>query len=327
MGNIQCLPTRMGIANMPKKLSATKKWGRWLAIMRCLPRPGRKVTAERVVRMLDEQGMRVSLRTVQRDLSEMVGHLPIESDDARERGWRWEKDSAWLVSPEADASQAVAWAMLEQLAGGLLPANIQRSLAPFFHAATRGMTKREKDWLDKVRVVPNGFALLPPNISPKVHDRVCEALYEGRQLKFDYMREGEIPTHYREVNPLGLAQVDKQLILVATHAESQNEPRQFLLHRFIDLWVLEETAAKPPGFSLDGYIAMGGFGFSSGETKQVELHVVHWLGVKLQETPLSSDQKISENADGSWIVNATVPDCQAFDWWVMSMGENILEQT
>jgi hypothetical protein len=46
--------------------------------------------------------------------------------------------------------------------------------------------------------------------------------------------------------------------------------------------------------------------------------------VKLQETPLSLDQKIGENVDGSWIVNATVPDCHAFDWWVMSMGENIL---
>jgi hypothetical protein len=45
--------------------------------------------------------------------------------------------------------------------------------------------------------------------------------------------------------------------------------------------------------------------------------------VKLQETPLSLDQKIGENVDGSWIVNATVPDCHAFDWWVMSMGGNI----
>lgn len=309
---------------MPKKLSLTNKWGRWLAIMRCLPRPGRKITAERVVQMLAEQDMKVSLRTIQRDLAEMVAYIPIESDDARERGWRWKKDSAWLVSPEFDASQAVAWAMLEQLAGGLLPPNIQRSIAPFFKAASRGMTKREQAWMEKVRVVPNGFSLLPPKISPKVHDLVCEALYEGKQLEFDYKREGEIPKHYCEVNPLGLVQVDKQLILVATHAESGNEPRQFLLQRFVDLRMLEQAASKPPGFSLDDYIALGGFGFSSGKTKQVELHVAHWLGVKLQETPLSSDQKIVENADGSWIVNATVPDCQAFDWWVMSMGENIL---
>jgi hypothetical protein len=111
---------------------------------------------------------------------------------------------------------------------------------------------------------------------------------------------------------------------LATHAESGNELRQFLLQRFVDLRVLEQVASKPPGFSLDDYIAQGGFGFGSGKTKQVELHVAHWLGVKLLETPLSLDQKIDENADGSWIVTATVPDCQAFDWWVMSMGENIL---
>lgn len=310
---------------MPKKLSLTNKWGRWLAIMRCLPRPGRKITVERVVQMLEEQGMETSLRTVQRDLAELVEYIPIESDDARERGWSWKKDSAWLVSPEFDATQAAAWAMLEQLAGGLLPPNIQRSIAPFFKAATKGMTKREQAWLEKVRVVPNGFSLLPPKISPKVHDLVCEALYEGRQLEFDYMREGEAQKHYSEVNPLGLVQMDKQLILVATHAESGNEPRQFLLQRFIDLRLREQVASKPTGFLLDDYIALGGFGFSSGKTKQVELYVVHWLGVKLLETPLSFDQKIVKSKDGTWVVNATVPDCQAFDWWVMSMGENITE--
>lgn len=164
--------------------------------------------------MLGEQGMQVSLRTVQRDLAELVSHVPIESDDAKACGWRWKKDSAWLVSPEADASQAVAWAMLEQLAGGLLPPNIQRSIAPFFKAAARGMTKREQAWMEKVRVVPNSFSLLPPKISPKVHDLVCEALYEGKQLEFDYKREGETPKYYREVNPFGLVQVDRQLILV-----------------------------------------------------------------------------------------------------------------
>jgi hypothetical protein len=96
------------------------------------------------------------------------------------------------------------------------------------------------------------------------------------------------------------------------------------LQRFKDLRVLESPASKPPGFSLDDFIAVGGLGFGYGKTKQVELHVSHWLGVKLQETPLSLEQKIVENADGSWIVNATVPDCHAFQWWVMSMGENII---
>lgn len=315
---------KRGFRNMPGKLSSTNKWGRWLAIMQRLPRSGRKITAEQLVQMLGEQGMRVSLRTIQRDLAEMMDYIPIESDDAKERGWRWKKESAWLVSPEADASQAVAWAMLEQLAGGLLPPAIQRSLAPFFDAATRGMTRREKAWLEKIRVVPNGFSLLPPQISPKVHDLVCEALYQGKQLEFDYKREGETPKHYREVNPLGLVQQDRELILVATHAESENKPRHFLLQRFINLRPLEQVASKPPGFSLDNYIALGGFGFGSGTSKQVELHVVHWLGIKLMETPLSLDQKIVENADGSWIVTATVPDCQAFDWWVMSMGENVI---
>jgi hypothetical protein len=114
---------------------------------------------------------------------------------------------------------------------------------------------------------------------------------------------------------------------VATHAESGNEPRQFLLQRFKDLRVLESPASKPPGFSLDDFIAGGGLGFGYGKTKQVELQVSHWLGVKLQETPLSLDQKIGENVDGSWIVNATVPDCHAFGWWVMSMGDNILCNT
>jgi hypothetical protein len=112
------------------------------------------------------------------------------------------------------------------------------------------------------------------------------------------------------------------LILVATHAGSGGETRELLLHRIVDVRLIDRNAVRPAGFLLDDYIAKGGFQYSDGTLRKVTLEVAHWLGVRLEETPLSDDQKIEPAEGGRWTVTATVPNSRGFEWWLMTMGED-----
>lgn len=296
------------------------KWQRWLLIMRFLGRE-RSTPQELVVRF-EQSGVKVSVRTIQRDLNEMSECLELESTDGKPAAWRWRRDSHWLVSPVADATQAAAWTMLERLGRDLLPPSWFDTLGPFFKAAKQGVTERERAWLDNVRMIPTAFSLQAPIITAKVRDWVCEALRDGRQLSFDYRRMGEEVRRYDAVNPLGLVQRDRELILVATHAGSGGETREFLLHRVEEVRRIDRNAVRPAGFSLNDYIAKGGFQYSDGTLRKVTLEVAPWLGVRLKETPLSDDQEIEPAEAGRWTVTATVPNSRGFEWWLMTMGED-----
>jgi predicted DNA-binding transcriptional regulator YafY len=213
---------------------------------------------------------------------------------------------------------------VERHARDLLPPSWLDELTPFFLAARRGMTRSQLDWLEQVRVIPTAFSLRAPKIEQKVQALVCEALKEQRQLRFTYRKAGETDVQYDAVNPYGLVQRDKELILLATHARSDDELREFLLHRIAwDIELLNEKRTRKAGFTLDDYIHKGGFQYSSNSMQRVTLRVPRWLAVRLRETPLSDDQTIAPIDSDTWTVRATVPDSEGFKWWLMTFGTDL----
>lgn len=305
---------------MPK-LEKLNKWQRWMKLLRHLDRKGQ--TVQQLTDRLRAEGIEVSVRTVQRDLKEMLeAHEGVESRGDKPIEWRWAEDATW-ASPEVDTTQAVAWALLEQYAVNLLPPAWFRGLTPFFNAARRGMTQSERAWLERVRVIPTAFSLQQPKIDLKVRDYVCEALKSSRQLRFTYRKGGVDEVHYEAVNPLALAQRDRELILVATHERSNGAPREFPIHRILgDIAVTDTRAIRPARFSIDDYIRTGGFQYSDGTLQIVTLDVAPWLVARLRETPLSDDQKIQSTSDGRALVTATVPKSLGFVWWLAGLGED-----
>ncbi|MBV5349648.1 WYL domain-containing protein, partial [bacterium] len=67
--------------------------------------------------------------------------------------------------------------LAEQHLSNLLPAKLMKSLDGFFIQARsqlteKGSTQREREWLEKIRVVSTSQPLLPPKIDPFVFDQV-----------------------------------------------------------------------------------------------------------------------------------------------------------
>ena len=93
--------------------------------------------------------------------------------------------------PGLSTQDALLLTLAEQQLHSLLPTPLMKSMNGFFSQARsqleeNGTPQREREWLDKVRVVSTSQPLLPPKINPNVFDEVSRALYGNQWLDVDY---------------------------------------------------------------------------------------------------------------------------------------------
>ena len=87
---------------------------------------------------------------------------------------------------------------------------------------------------------------------------------------------------------------------------------------------LDEPALTPEGFTLDEYIAGGAFSYRTGEgTIQLKALFEQDAAIHLEETPLSEDQRLTNQVDGNVLVEATVADTRQLRWWLLGFGGRI----
>lgn len=97
--------------------------------------PGR--TARELADALAQDGCRVSKRTVERDLNELMLLFPIECNDrGTPFGWHW-TPGAHFDLPDLTLAEAMSTCLLEDYLKPLLPASILRTLLPRFRHAEK----------------------------------------------------------------------------------------------------------------------------------------------------------------------------------------------
>jgi hypothetical protein len=118
-------------------------------------------------------------------------------------------------------------------------------------------------WPDKVRMVSRSLNFEAPNIDETVLDSLYEALQQEQCFELEYrVRSGKDKKYV--VNPLGLVFVDNLIYLVAT-LNDYFDVKQLLAHRMKSIRLLpDRPATTPAGFTLQGYINCGEFGYPLG---------------------------------------------------------------
>lgn len=297
-------------------------------LLRLLPRYPQKIEASVLRERLESEGYKTTKRSVERDLQALSEIFPISVDD-REKpyGWSWLKNAPILDVPGLTGPQALAFALVQRFLTPLLPASLLGEIGPYFKAAEQQLTALPKrrgmpSWGDKIRVVQPAQTLLPPKISSEAQQVVYEALLQGRQLKIAYHKRGaKEPVEYT-VHPLGLVQRGSVFYLVCTLFQYQ-DVLLLALHRVLSAIPLDDLVASPKDFDLDMYIKTGRLDFGAGETIRLEAVFINSAAVHLNETPLSSDQKITSVDDKRVKVVATVADTPQLTWWLLGFGEDV----
>lgn len=298
---------------------------RQILMLKRVPRAPRKITTKELQAYLREQeDMKVTERTIQRDLLALVEHLPLLCDDRNKPfGWSFSKDADLSIAA-MDANTAITLDMVQRFLTKLMPSQALDSLRPQMEAAQKhlGQGMRGKTrWSDKVAMLPRGLPLIPAPVNLPVLEAVYTALLENRAM--DVIRYS--PDRPERIHPLGIVHRGPVIYLLCGFWDYP-EVRQVALHRIQKVRVLDEPCKKPEKYtSLQDYITSGEFSYLVGDKPlKLKARFYHSAGNHLKETPLSEDQRITDDDDkGEFTLQATVADTYELRWWLQSFGMGV----
>ena len=327
------------VAAMPHRTSlesARDPLLRNLILLRMIPRYPSSISTTELHEALAREGFEISLRSLQRDLDGKLSQhfdLLCSKDDpdpaiASLRPYRWSYQPHVRPGlPLMSAAEAMAFQLCEGHLRHLLPPGVLGQLEPHFAEARQTLNKREGSrhahWLDRVRSLPNGKALLPAVVAPEVWENVATAVLEQRQLQVDYFSraKGEVKT--MTLHPKGLVSRGPTTYLIASVGD-YTDTRHFALHRIQRAEVIE-ARARDDDFDMDAYLPTAAFTPRQGTGIMELVADVHldtaWI---LRETPLSEGQSLEPLPDTDWLrLRASVADDQETQWWALGLGDQI----
>lgn len=328
------------VAAMPHRTSlesARDPLLRNLILLRMIPRYPSSISTTELHESLAREGFEISLRSLQRDLDGKLSQhfdLLCSKDDpdpaiASLRPYRWSYQPHVRPGlPLMSAAEAMAFQLCEGHLRHLLPPGVLGQLEPHFAEARQTLNKREGSrhahWLDRVRSLPNGKALLPAVVAPDIWEKVATAVLEQRQLQVDYFSRAKGEVKSMVLHPKGLVSRGPTTYLIASVGD-YTDIRHFALHRFQMAEVLT-TVSRDDDFDMDSYLPTAAFTPRQG-TDMVELIAdVHpQIASTLRETPLSQNQQLTPLSDSNWErLTAQVPDDFEMQWWISCLAEKIL---
>ena len=301
---------------------------RQLKLLEFLPRHPRKVSPQDLRIQLSESGFEVSIRTIQRDLKNLSSILPLISDERdKPYGWSWHKDATGL-NPAMDPIEALTFSLAEEYLEPIMPSKSFKRMKIFFNRAQNVLKEMEKSslrrWRDNVRVIPQWQTLIPPDINEEAEANIYDALLKGNQLSVKYLKRGEQDAGERTVNPLGIVLQGVVHRLICTMAEDPETPRHLPIHRFKTAVPNGEPCVQPKKFNLDEFIQKQSIGFLVNQMPiNLKAKFTRIAGFHLSETPVTKNQKLSILNDGSYLLDATLPNTSQLRWWLLGFGNGV----
>lgn len=307
---------------------------RLLRMLELIPRdPHRILTADLAQKLCERwRGLyfgQHTPRTLQRDLLALSTVCPgLEwEEQGKAYAWYWGKGSKTFSLPRMDAAEAVALDTARKFLVPILPVSVRERLDPYFGIADEVLKQAELGrrgprWRDKVRVVPPTQPIVAPAVNPLVFKVVLSALFDNRQLKFDYRNAQGITKTHTSANPLALVHWGEIAYLLATQGVD-DRVFQYALHRIGTADPLpEHPARRPKDFDVDRWIEQGHLGIRRGGEIQLKALFRGPRSRRFAEAPLSGDQKTE--VKGDWLhVSATVNDTEELRWWLLGFGPDV----
>jgi predicted DNA-binding transcriptional regulator YafY len=299
-------------------------------LLKLIPRAPRTADVSQLLAQLADAGYTITRRQLQRDLNRLSTLFPLQADDRGiPYGWSWARDAPTFDLPAMDGPTALMVKLVEQFIPQLLPPNLADYLQPWFRRADTVLSEHASPtlghWLAHVRVVPREMPLLAPEVDAAVARTVYQALLDGKRFTADYASRSSPSPDPREyvVSPLGLVARGNLLYLVCTLWD-YTDIRQLAMHRIRGATPIDAPVTQPTDFNLDRYIAEGEFHYPVGSEIRLEARFHRGAAAHLYETPLSTDQTITDIDADHVLVTATVGDTEQLYWWLLGFGDLVV---
>lgn len=293
-----------------------------------IPHHPATISTPEIGRRLDDLGMHVTARTVQRDIEELSLVFPLDCHEkSKPKVWFWSQGIS-IDLPGMSHAEALSLGLIEEILRSLVAPSFFAAMQDRFLQAQKKLALVSGDsadkWQDTFRYLPAGLPFQPPLIDGKSLQAILSALVQKRCLSLTYRSLNSGKVSQRLLHPLSLVLHGQRPYLIA--ATEDRRTRLFAIQRCANAKIIEEMPrVLPENYSLDAYISEGGILASEGNPIKLTATLSEELAHRIDETPLSTDQKITLH-NGTHTLTATVPDSWQLHFWILSQGPAITIQ-
>jgi predicted DNA-binding transcriptional regulator YafY len=265
-----------------------------------------------------------SVRTIQRDIDELIlfYHAPIQARQG-EGGYYYSDPTFFLKSVMLSEGELFSMALFDQLLNQYKNTPLEENLRKTFTKITEGLpdsvTVDSSFLKSNITFIPD----LLPEIDKKVFETVFSSLQNHKTLTFDYRPLQKNTFMERKLDPYhAVCQKGNWYILGFCH--DKNEVRVFNMSRIKNPTETSEKFKIPASFKPESYFDKElGVWLSAKQKYNVELLIDKEIGTFALERKLHSDQKITENPDGSILVQFETSQLPEVKRWVMGQGRTV----
>lgn len=313
---------------------------RFKAILRMIPREPESISTERLQEKLSAEGFDIDLRTVQRNLKDLVESgefgLAREKKGRESACWHYLADAPITIIPSLDDHSALAFSLADAFLKSLLPQETVKALRPFVEEAGRHLSKRRQaaagKWQAKIHVFPQGMRRRAPSICPEVRETVYRAILEEKPLRLMHLSRGKSKASEFVISPLGLVIRDYLIYLYGLTREKK-QVLSFALNRTQSAEILEDAVFErpPAGFSLAEYEFLVSMPIEGSPKLNLKLRISPIAAYGLRECQLANRQTLIDDPENPEcvILSTEVPNTVELRQWIRSLGSNaeVLEPT
>ena len=265
-----------------------------------------------------------SVRTVQRDIQEMIlfYHAPIEAR-AGEGGYYYSDPTYFLKSVMLSEGEVFSIALFDQLLcqyrNTPLEGNLRRIFGKITAGLPNGITVDSSFLKSNITFIPD----LLPEIDGGVFESVFEALRHHTTIAFDYRPLQKNTFMERRLDPYhAVCQKGNWYIFGFCH--DKNEVRVFNIARIKNVTKTGDGFRIPADFRPEDYFDKElGVWLSARRKFNVELLIDKEIGTFALERKMHSDQKLTENPDGSVLVQFETTQIPEVKRWVLGQGRTV----
>lgn len=265
-----------------------------------------------------------SVRTIQRDIDELIlfYHAPIQARQG-EGGYYYSDPTFFLKSVMLSEGELFSIALFDQLLNQYKNTPLEENLRKTFEKITAGLpdsvTVDSSFLKSNITFIPD----LLPEINKEVFEIIFSALQNHKTLSFDYRPLQKNTFMERKLDPYhAVCQKGNWYILGFCH--DKNEVRVFNMSRIKNPTETNDRFKIPADFKQENYFDKElGVWLSAKQKYNVELLIDKEIGTFALERKMHSDQKITENPDGSVFVQFETTQLPEIKRWVLGQGRTV----
>ena len=278
-------------------------------------------------KLINQEGFDVSLRTVERDLSELPNIFPqniVVNDRSKPFGYKLPLNAK--KSSGMSPAEAVCLQLAFDYLNPLLPNKSLDPIAPYLKEAEAVLSmisaNKMKNWKKKVLTLNEGFQLTQAKVSSEILSNIHQALWDEKMIHVEYTSKYKKDSSSYDVHPGGLVYRGRISYLICSFDNQKNKTVYLPLHRFKKITVGDrQSALKGKDVNI---LVKGLLGFQVSKEKiKIKLKFSQMAGGHLYETPISRTQKIRLSKDGYIVVEDHVIDDMELRFWIQGFADRV----